>query len=195
MLVSTTLILVVVTTIGFGTFIAKVQAYLVPATQEDEEEFHEMQRKNSAIIDGEVKKRRASSMWDHHENIVHPNEERDTKEVDEEDDPNAPFHWPKSRFVKWFTQFDEEKLKPFFIRRYDRVRAAIEDQYQELLKKKFEEDEDEDMMVDKVEAMQVVQSRNIRAVSDFNDRMRTYSAMGAGGITGLKGQRKSFGGG
>lgn len=46
-LVSSTLILVVVTTLLFGTCMSKVQSILVPATVEDEEEYIEMQRKES----------------------------------------------------------------------------------------------------------------------------------------------------
>ena len=43
-LVSTTLILVMLTTIIFGTFMGKVQKLLVPATKEDKEEYLEERR-------------------------------------------------------------------------------------------------------------------------------------------------------
>lgn len=83
------------------------------------------------MIMDEIKKRRASS---HYEEILHPNEEVAEKN-DEEIDPNAPFHWPTSRFVVWFLKFDEETLRPFFIRKYSKTRLLIEDQYQELIRK------------------------------------------------------------
>jgi len=74
-LVSTTLILVVVTTFIFGSFMGKVQSILVPQKAEDEEEYTDMKRKNSAIIESELGKRRASSLFqEHHEEIDHPNE-------------------------------------------------------------------------------------------------------------------------
>jgi hypothetical protein len=36
-----------------------------------------------------------------------------------------------SGLVKWFVKYDEAKLKPFLIRNYDRLRAIVEDKYQE----------------------------------------------------------------
>ena len=62
-----------------------------------------------------------------YEEIVHPNEEKEENE--NVYDPNAPFHWPTSSFVRWFLKFDEEKMKPFFIRKYSKAAAMIEDEY------------------------------------------------------------------
>lgn len=44
-----------------------------------------------------------------------------------------PGSWADSRFVNWFATFDEEKLRPFFIRNYNVVTALLEDEYQELI--------------------------------------------------------------
>jgi hypothetical protein len=77
LLVSSTLMLVMITTLVFGTFMGKVQNLLVPPTEEDKEEYIEMQRTESAIMGKALMKRRASSLFNesHHEVIVHPNEE------------------------------------------------------------------------------------------------------------------------
>ena len=48
-MVSTTLILVMLTTLIFGTFMAKVQQLLVPATAEDKEEYLEERRQATFI--------------------------------------------------------------------------------------------------------------------------------------------------
>lgn len=121
-LVSTTLVLVVVTTLAFGSFMGKVQSILVPGSAEDEEEYNLMRRKNSAMIESELRQRRASSVFqDHHEEIEHPNEQKD-EDFDLEYEEGEPFSWPKSSFVRWFLRIDESTLKPFFIRKYSRVK-------------------------------------------------------------------------
>ena len=48
---------------------------------------------------------------------------------DEEDDPNEPASWAKSRLYKWFSQWDENTLRPFFIRKYSRAKMLFEDEY------------------------------------------------------------------
>ena len=125
-----------------------------------------MQRKNSCMVMDELKKRRNSSVY---EDITHPNEE-ETEKL-EEFDPNAAFHWPQSSFVRWFLKFDEDSMRPFFIRKYSKSKMLIEDQYQELIKKQMgendDEDEDDDLMADKVQALAVVQTRDGRAASEF----------------------------
>jgi hypothetical protein len=80
---------------------------------------------------GALSKRKDSSVFDpseHHEEIVHPNEERSAS-VDDEIDPDEPFHWPKSSFVRWFLKYDERVLRPFFIRKYNKRVALLEDEY------------------------------------------------------------------
>jgi NhaP-type Na+/H+ or K+/H+ antiporter len=183
-LVSTTLILVVVTTFMFGSFMGKVQSVLVPGTAEDEEEYHDMKRKNSAMIESEMGKRRASSLFqEHHEEIEHPNEQKNADSFASDPGEDEPFSWPKSRFVRWFLHTDETVFKPFFIRKYNRMKQLLEDEYQQLLKVKVDDEEDEqEIMVDKVEAMQAATSRNQRAMSQL--RERTASQMGGKSFSG-----------
>lgn len=70
------------------------------------------------------RKRAMSVMTEHHHEIEHPNADRQGNanlfaSIRGEDEP---FSWPKSSFVNWFMKFDEEKMKPFFIRKYSRVK-------------------------------------------------------------------------
>jgi NhaP-type Na+/H+ or K+/H+ antiporter len=78
-LVSTTLILVMVTTLLFGTFMSKIGKLLVPPSEEDKEEYIKMERHESHVMSRELKKRRASSVFNesHYEEIEHPNEAKD----------------------------------------------------------------------------------------------------------------------
>jgi len=113
---------------------------------------------------------------EHHEEIVHPNEER-SGSVDEDIDPDAPFHWPSSSFVRWFLRIDESHLRPFFIRKYNKRVALLEDEYQELIKQKFD-DNDEDEVVDKVEALLSTNTEHPRALSEFAPKGRGMSDIG-----------------
>jgi NhaP-type Na+/H+ or K+/H+ antiporter len=137
LLVSTTLILVMMTTLIFGTLMGKIQTILVPPTAKDEEEYHEMERKQSAIMSKSLMKRRASSIFNesHHEILVHPNEEKGVDDsMTSAQLDNEPASWPTSRFVRWFTLYDENVLKPFFIRKYRKEVQLLEDEYQELVR-------------------------------------------------------------
>lgn len=118
-----------------------------------------MKRRNSSFNHNEsqeITKRRVSSAHNesHYEEIEHPNEVNEDSS-DEEYDPNEPASWAKSRFVRWFGQFDENVLRPCFIRRYNRARAMLEDEYQELLREAVDEESDEDI-ADKVDALTVI---------------------------------------
>jgi len=140
-MVSTTLILVMLTTLIFGTFMGKVQKMLVPATDEDKEE-NLVERRNASYIadrfinEKSVELGRASvSMY---EEIIHPNEEQEDEE-ENEDANQINIGWVNSRFVKWFGRVDEEKLRPFFIRKYNHAKTILEDEYQELIRLKYKD--------------------------------------------------------
>lgn len=133
MLVSSTLMLVVITTLVFGTFMGQVQNFLVPPSDADHEEVEEMQRTKSENLLKILSKDRATTT--HYDIVEHPNEIDDV--ADENDDPNEPFSWPKSSFVKWFVKYDERVLRPFFIRKYSRAVQILQDEHQELIQMKF----------------------------------------------------------
>lgn len=79
-LVSSILMLVMATTLIFGTFMGKVQKILVPSTKEDREEYEEHIRTMSAISKATIsRKKSANSIGEqssktHYEELIHPNE-------------------------------------------------------------------------------------------------------------------------
>jgi len=76
-LVSSTLILVMVTTLVFGTFMAQVGKRLVPPTEEQAEEFNREVRSTSVIIAKELSRRNTSiANESHYDLIQHPNEDQ-----------------------------------------------------------------------------------------------------------------------
>jgi hypothetical protein len=55
--------------------------------------------------------------------IVHPNEEKSVISEQASQKPSyllgaQPASWVDSAFVKWFAEFDENKLRPWLIRNY-----------------------------------------------------------------------------
>ena len=81
----------------------------------------------------------------HYEEVVHPNEEKDLDQTDYDPDQadehgNMP-GWPHSKFYKWFGQYDENVLRPLLIRNYNRDLVNLEDAYQDLIKTKFDDNE------------------------------------------------------
>ena len=113
LLVSTTLMLVMFTTLIFGTFMDIVQKTLVPSKPGAEQE-HGLMRAASQLTTS------------HYEVIVHPNEEKSMISDGVSARSRRPSYllgaqpasWADSAFVNWFVEFDETKLRPFLIRNY-----------------------------------------------------------------------------
>lgn len=81
-----------------------------------------------------VKARKASSLdVTHYEEIEHPNEEKSN--LDETTRysilvaQGENVGWVHSKFVRWFVNFDENTLRPFFIRKYTIEKQILEDEY------------------------------------------------------------------
>lgn len=77
-------------------------------------------------------------------------------------------------------KYDEETLKPFFIRNYSRVRQLLEDEYQVLLKKQTSNEiKEEDILIEKVEAFQATldPARRLKANSMY-DKVRPDNNLG-----------------
>jgi len=70
--------------------------------------------------------------------------------------------WSRSSLVNWFLRVDESHIKPFLIRRYDRMLQLLEDEYQDQLKVNFET-EDVDKIAERVELLRETQSAMGRA--------------------------------
>ena len=93
------------TTLIFGTFMGKVQKLLVPATVEDKEEYLEERREATFIAENYInEKSRSGTIY---EEIVHPNEENDDRDVSHLGGVKSNVGWVNSSFVKWFSKFDE----------------------------------------------------------------------------------------
>ena len=112
--------LVMATTLIFGTFMDKVQKFLVPPRGAGDNNRHPSHDSHS-----------------HYEEIVHPNEEKsmisDISRVSHRpsyllgDIPSGG--WVNSCFVNWFVTFDETKLRPWLIRDYSLKQIRIQENY------------------------------------------------------------------
>jgi NhaP-type Na+/H+ or K+/H+ antiporter len=123
LVVSTTLMLVMLTTLIFGTFMDFVQKKLVPP-------------KNAELLDSNAMGRALShsdASVSEYEEIVHPNEEKsvlsDRSHIRR---PSyllgaQPSSWSESKFVNWFVNFDERKLRPWLIRNYSLQKVTAQD--------------------------------------------------------------------
>ena len=49
--------------------------------------------------------------------------------------------WVNSRFVAWFIKFDEMKLRPFLIRKYDIGNIVLADQLDDVMQKRVDVDD------------------------------------------------------
>jgi len=89
---------------------------------------------------------KAHAESEYHE-IVHPNDENLSRNISiiVPRDPNQPPVFAQRDFVQWFIKFDDQKLRPFFIRNYSREKAELEDQYFEATKENFEVDRVDDI--------------------------------------------------
>ena len=84
---------------------------------------------------------RAHSDVSHHEEIVHPNEEKSMISDVVSRRPSyllpvgaKPNSWVDSAFVRWFTDLDEKVLRPFLIYKYDLNKIMAEDRYEDLVR-------------------------------------------------------------
>lgn len=170
MLVNTTLILVVLTTFIFGTFMGAVQKWLVSPSEEDEAEVARDHRAASHAQELALT-RRAVSVY---EEMQHPNEEDDHDEVDPGllDKEGNTVGWTSFRFYKWFGDYDERTLRPFFIRNYNPDIIVLEDEYQEVLRMKFNEAEE---LADLAERVDVIKRTTSVANALGASRGRTQS--------------------
>jgi hypothetical protein len=156
MLVNTTLVLVVLTTFIFGTFMGVVQKSLVAPSAQDEAEVTRDNRTKSVAEDNA--KMRTVSVY---EEMQHPNEEEDH---DTEVDPGLidkngnKVGWTSSWFYNWFSDFDEKTLRPFFIRNFSPEQIILADEYQDVLRLKFQEEEELHDLAERVDVIKRTQS-------------------------------------
>jgi NhaP-type Na+/H+ or K+/H+ antiporter len=104
LMVTTTFVLVVFTTLVFGTFMALMGRILVPPKQTDVEPEHAQDADTS-----------------HHHLIEHPNEVPDLDDTlhhsSTDSTPSKKFFaWKNSGLVNWYSKFDKSTLRPIFVR-------------------------------------------------------------------------------
>lgn len=150
-MVTSTLAIVMITTLLFGTFMQAVQRYLVPPTDRSRTEYTQvgsnigrMPSQFQVHKKSETKEAEAESEY---EAIVHPNEENLSRNISIllPTDPNAPRVFAQRSWVLWFIRFDNDKLRPFFIRNYSREKAQKEDEYAEAIMENFDVNKVEDI--------------------------------------------------
>ena len=129
---------------------------MVAPSAQDEAEVIRDNRSKSVAED--VAKARAVSVY---EEMLHPNEE---EEVEEEVDPGLldkdgkKIGWTNSWFYNWFSNFDEKTLRPMFIRNFSPEQIILEDEYQEVLRMKFTEEEELHDLAERVDVIKRTQS-------------------------------------
>ena len=106
--VTLTMIMVMVTTLLFGTFMKVVQKCLVPPKAEDAAEIEEDRKHAKKTVkfvlgDDDSSYQKSHSSDSEHEEIVHANMQEDS---DEEEDTSEHWSFNKSGLVKWFSKFD-----------------------------------------------------------------------------------------
>lgn len=127
LVVSTTLMLVMLTTLIFGTFMDATQKWLVPPKKTPEINV------NASMANASIAMMRAGSFdKSEYEEIVHPNEEKSVISDTMSRRPSyllgmQPVSWVNSRFVNWFIDFDEKKLRPWLIRNYTLENVMMQD--------------------------------------------------------------------
>lgn len=102
--------------------------------------------------------RRAVSIY---EEMKHPNEEDEHDDLHEgqlDTETGERIGWTASSFYKWFSNYDEKTLRPFFIRNYDRDIIILEDEYQDVLKVKFSEEQELQDIAERVDVIKRTQS-------------------------------------
>ena len=55
---------------------------------------------------------------------------------------SGPSSWVNSRFVNWFIDFDENKMRPFLIRNYNIDKIMLADQLDDVMTKRFHDEDD-----------------------------------------------------
>ena len=126
LVVSTTLMLVVLTTLIFGTFMDCVQKFLVPPKPVARGTISDNAAAHSMLGYTDVKRAGSAVTASEYEEIKHPNEEMDAVSDTISRRPSyllgmgpQPSSWVNSGFVKWFVRVDEETLRPWLIRKYN----------------------------------------------------------------------------
>ena len=141
---STTLVIVMITTVFFGTFMKWAQGCLLGKP------------KDEAHVDmDELLNADASSKKSmHYETIQHPNltevevERSRSNTMIKREEQEFEGTFANGRCSKWFASFDETKLRPFLIRNYTIESIMNQDKYNDMITKNVKPDQLEGQMND-----------------------------------------------
>lgn len=166
--VSTTLALVMITTLLFGTFMKAASKWLTgestPANVDTELKPIKVDS-GRKTMGGKSAHTAYKSMMSHYEELIHPNLEKGGNEdSDDTETPDGSSTGPKafkdSDFVKWFLKFDAEVIMPLFVRNYNKYIIKETDALAEVLNENFS-DEDIDVISERMSLItKIVTSRN-----------------------------------
>lgn len=111
-----------------------------------------MRDNRAKSIAEDIAKARAVSLY---EEMQHPNEEKEDDDMDPGllDKDGNKVGWTASSFYKWFANFDEKTLRPMFIRNYSPETIVLEDEYQDVLRMKFSEEEELAELAERVDVI------------------------------------------
>lgn len=157
---STCLIVVMATTLFFGTFMKMTQGILL-----GEHESHDL---DNTFLGLEARKT-------HYENIAHPNLDvtvdtgRKTYLLGAGGDQGG---FANSKFANWFANLDEHTLRPFLIRNYTLEAIETMEQINALITKNFDDKEPDEVQL-QIEEME----RRTRMMSVTNANFRTTLAV------------------
>lgn len=131
---STCLIVVMATTLVFGTFMKMTQGFLLG-------EPNKLDTTSASFLNLDQRKT-------HYENIAHPNLDvtvdthRKTYLLGEGNDQGG---FANSAFANWFANFDENTLRPFLIRNYTLEAVETMDQINALITQNFDDKEPDEV--------------------------------------------------
>ena len=115
--VSTTLALVMITTLLFGTFMKAASKWLTMDPNEEKKPEPNPVKKPS------LRQSETATVRSHYEVLMHPNLEVNEPESAGLPPEEGPKAFKNSDFVKWFTAFDTEVIMPLFVRNYSKYMA------------------------------------------------------------------------
>ena len=82
--------------------------------------------------------------------------------------------WVSSRFVAWFIHFDEHKLRPFLIRKYNIGNIVLADQLDDAMKRKIDDEDDLNASMRMMDMIQL-QTSFMNSQVKVNDFQRSKS--------------------
>lgn len=165
---STTLAIVMLTTLIFGTFMKVFQEWLLgkPDVKLRTSMIEKFDRKHSF-----------------YEEIKHPNLDMTIDDIGHRmsyllPEGGEPGAFSDSKFAKWFVLFDENKLRPFLIRNYTVENVIMQDIFNELITKEFDDKNPDNLETHIEEVNQITRRMSIhnnKLMQSMKQRSNSYA--------------------